>query len=128
VNPITWQNLNNDLAALRRFTEEKAGDKMDNGAREITFYGPSGQIEVESNIYVKQGDAFLLADPERSEYWKRIGSTDITFDLPGFAGPSLYLPSPTNTGVEVRVFTSQALFHAKPSHCVYLQSITPSTN
>jgi hypothetical protein len=81
-------------------------------------------MRVIAHPFVKQGEGFILP----LEDCKRIGSTDITFDLPGFAGPALYLPSPTNTGVEVRVFTSQALFFAKPSHGVIMTGITPSTN
>lgn len=124
VNPTTYANLIVEASSARRFDGSWKKDTLSNGARYIEYYGPNGKMRIIAHPFVKQGEGFILP----LEDAKRIGSTDITFDLPGFAGPALYLPSPTNTGVEVRVFTSQALFHAKPSHCVYLSNIVASTN
>lgn len=124
VNPTSYANLIVEASSARRYDGSWKKDTLPNGARYIEYYGPNGKMRIIAHPFVKQGEGFILP----LEDAKRIGSTDITFDLPGFAGPALYLPSPTNTGVEVRVFTSQALFHAKPSHTVYLSNITPSTN
>lgn len=124
VNPNSYANLIVEASSARRFDGSWKKDTLANGARYIEYYGPNGKMRIIAHPFVKQGEGFILP----LEDAKRIGSTDITFDLPGFAGPALYLASPTNTGVEVRVFTSQALFFAKPSHGVYLQSIVPSTN
>lgn len=124
INPTSYANLIVEASSARKYDGSWKKDTLANGARYIEYYGPNGKMRIIAHPFVKQGEGFILPLEEA----KRIGSTDITFDLPGFAGPALYLPSPTNTGVEVRVFTSQALFHAKPSHCVYLSNITPSTN
>lgn len=124
VNPTSYANLIVEASAARRYDGSWKKDTLANGARYIEYYGPNGKMRIIAHPFVKQGEGFILP----LEDCKRIGSTDITFDLPGFAGPALYLPSPTNTGVEVRVFTSQALFLSKPSHCVLLSNITPSTN
>lgn len=124
VNPTSYANLIVEASSARRYDGSWKKDTLANGARYIEYYGPNGKMRIIAHPFVKQGEGFILP----LEDAKRIGSTDITFDLPGFAGPALYLPSPTNTGVEVRVFTSQALFHAKPSHCVYLSNITASSN
>jgi hypothetical protein len=124
INPNSYANLIVEASSARRLDGSWKKDTLANGARYIEYYGPNGKMRIIAHPFVKQGEGFILP----LEDAKRIGSTDITFDLPGFAGPALYLPSPTNTGVEVRVFTSQALFMAKPSHCVFLQSIVPSTN
>jgi hypothetical protein len=124
VNPNSYANLIVEASSARRFDGSWKKDTLANGARYIEYFGPNGKMRIISHPFVKQGEGFILP----LEDCKRIGSTDITFDLPGFAGPALYLPSPTNTGVEVRVFTSQALFFAKPSHGVYLQNVVPSTN
>jgi hypothetical protein len=124
VNPTSYANLIVEASSARRLDGSWKKDTLANGARYIEYYGPNGKMRVIAHPFVKQGEGFILP----LEDCKRIGSTDITFDLPGFAGPALYLPSPTNTGVEVRVFTSQALFFAKPSHGVIMTGITPSTN
>lgn len=124
VNPTTYANLIVEASSARRYDGSWKKDTLANGARYIEYYGPNGKMRIIAHPFVKQGEGFVLPLGDA----KRIGSTDITFDLPGFAGPALYLPSPTNTGVEVRVFTSQAIFQAKPSHCVYLSNIVPTTN
>ena len=124
VNPNTYANIIVEASSARRYDSSYKKDTLANGARYIEYFGPNGKMRVIAHPFVKQGEGFILP----LEDCKRIGSTDITFDLPGFAGPALYLPSPTNTGVEVRVFTSQAVFFEKPSHGVYLKNIIPSQN
>jgi hypothetical protein len=124
VNPTSYANLIVEASSARRYDGSWKKDTLANGARYIEYYGPNGKMRIIAHPFVKQGEGFILP----LEDCNRIGSTDITFDLPGFAGPALYVPSATNTGVEVRVFTSQALFFSKPSHGVMLTSIVPSTN
>jgi hypothetical protein len=124
VNPTTYANLIVEASSARRLDSSYKTDKLTNGARYIEYYGPNGKMRIIAHPFVKQGEAFIIPLSE----CERIGSTDITFDLPGFAGPALYLPSPTNTGVEVRVFTSQAIFCRKPSHCVYIKNVVAATN
>jgi len=124
INPNSYANLVTEASSARRYDGSYSKKKLENGARELEYHGPNGIIKIVAHPFVKQGEGFVFPVSRA----KRIGSTDITFDLPGFAGPALYLPSPTNTGVEVRVFTSQALFHEAPSHCVYLSNIVASTN
>jgi len=111
-NPLTWQNLNADLAALRRF--DSAGGEQDAGAENIVYYGPTGKMEVEANIFVKQGDAFIMADPSRAEYWKRIGSSDITFNLPG-RSDEFFFNEPTKAGYSLREYCDMAIFSPVPA-------------
>jgi len=124
INPVNFSNLVTEASSARRYDSSYSKKTLENGAQAIEYYGPNGKIEVVSHPFVKQGEGFLVP----MSRMKRVGSTDITFDLPGFAGPALYLPSPTNTGVEIRVFTSQALFCEAPSHTVYLSNIVNSSN
>lgn len=124
VNPNSYANLITEASSARRFDSSYETKDLENGAKALTYFGPSGSIKIVAHPFVKQGHAFMVPFDRA----KRIGSTDITFDLPGFAGPALYLPSPTNTGVEVRVFTSQALFIEAPSHTVYLSNVVASSN
>ena len=124
INPSSFSNLVTEASSARRYDSSYSKKTLENGAQSLEYYGPNGSIKVISHPFVKQGEGFIVPFSR----CKRIGSTDITFDLPGFAGPALYLPSPSNTGVEIRVFTSQALFIEAPSHTVYLQNIVASTN
>lgn len=124
INPVNFSNLVTEASSARRYDSSYSKKTLENGASSLEYYGPNGKISVIAHPFVKQGEGFLVP----LSRFKRIGSTDITFDLPGFAGPALYLPSPTNTGVEIRVFTSQALFCEAPSHTVLMKSIVASTN
>lgn len=124
INPNSYSNLVTEASSARRYDSSYDRKTLENGAEAIKYHGPNGTIEIIAHPFVKQGEGFIVPFSRM----KRIGSTDITFDLPGFAGPALYLPSPTNTGVEIRVFCSQALFVEAPSHTVYLQNIVASSN
>lgn len=119
-NPITWQNLNTDLAALRTYPDQDK--KRENGAQDITYHGPVGEIKVVSNIFCKQGEAFLLADPSRAEYWKRVGSTDITFNLPGKTD-EFFHNSGTSNGYVLRAYTDQSIFCPVPAKNAKITSI-----
>jgi len=117
-NPITWQNLANDLAALRRYDGSYKRDEGINGNEAIRYYGQAGEIEVLGYNLVKPGDAFLLPLDDI----KRIGSTDITFNTPGM-GDRIFFQLPSNAGFELRSYVDQALFINKPATCVYYRNI-----
>ena len=124
INPINYTNLVVEASSARRYDSSFKQGKLDNGARALEYYGPTGLIQLVSHPFVKQGYAYGLP----LERCKRIGSVDVTFDLPGFAGPALYVPSSTFTGVLVTEFTSQAFYLEAPSHSIQWTGITPSTN
>lgn len=124
INPINYTNLVVEASSARRYDSSFKQGKLDNGARALEYYGPTGLIQLVSHPFVKQGYAYGLP----LERCKRIGSVDVTFDLPGFAGPALYVPSSTFTGVLVTEFTSQAFYLEAPSHSIQWSGIVPSTN
>lgn len=124
INPVNYTNLVVEASSARRYDSSFKQGKLDNGARALEYYGPTGLIQLVSHPFVKQGYAYGLP----LERCKRIGSVDVTFDLPGFAGPALYVPSSTFTGVLVTEFTSQAFYLEAPSHSIQWSGIVPSTN
>ena len=124
INPVNYTNLVVEASSARRYDSSFKQGKLDNGARALEYYGPTGLIQLVSHPFVKQGYAYGLP----LERCKRIGSVDVTFDLPGFAGPALYVPSSVFTGVLLTEFTSQAFYLEAPSHSIQWSGITPSTN
>lgn len=124
INPVNYTNLVVEASSARRYDSSFKQGKLDNGARALEYYGPTGLIQLVSHPFVKQGYAYGLP----LERCKRIGSVDVTFDLPGFAGPALYVPSSTFTGVLLTEFTSQAFYLEAPSHSIQWSGIVPSTN
>ena len=124
INPVNYTNLVVEASSARRYDSSFKQGKLDNGARALEYYGPTGLIQLVSHPFVKQGYAYGLP----LERCKRIGSVDVTFDLPGFAGPALYVPSSVFTGVLLTEFTSQAFYLEAPSHSIQWTQIVPSTN
>lgn len=118
----TWADLNNDHAALRRFSEStKSGLNL--GTNKITYYGPNGEIEIVPHPMVKQGYAYGL----QTKRWERIGSTDVTFDL-GVEGSQnrFFQQLSGNAGSEIRCYWDQALFCRAPARQVVMSGIVNS--
>jgi hypothetical protein len=115
VSTATWSDLNDDLAAARRFVNTMKGG-ADLGTRgddnSIRFYGPSGEVKLVPHPLCKQGEAFLL-DPR---CFKRIGATDTTFDL-GIEGQQnrFFRELADSAGFELRCYWNQGLICEKPN-------------
>lgn len=119
VNPKTWSSLMKDQAALRRFDSSYSTKKLENGTMAIEFFCQSGKIEVQSSIYCKESYAYIFC----VEDMKRIGSTDITFQLPGL--PDNFLTqAPNNAGYELRCYVNAALFCRAPGKTLLITGIT----
>jgi hypothetical protein len=119
VNPKTWSSLMRDQAALRRFDSSYSTKKLENGTMAVEFFCQSGKVEVQSSIYCKEGYAYVFC----VEDMKRIGSTDITFQLPGL--PDNFLTqAPNNAGYELRCYVNAALFCRAPGKTLLITGIT----
>ena len=119
VSNTTWENLNTDQAALRRYAGEST-KKGESGFSEIVFNSQCGPLRVIADIYTKQGEAFIMPAKERV---KRIGSTDITFKRPGRSDDQIWLELPSNAGYEVRAMFSFNMFVEKPAFCCKMTNI-----
>lgn len=73
VSPMTWTDLNNNTAALRRLTRNEGTVEI--GAQAITYYGITGAVKIQPHPMVKGGEAFA----GMPDYVERGGVTDITF-------------------------------------------------
>lgn len=119
VNPKTWSSLMKDQAALRRFDSSYSTKKLENGTMAIEFYYQSGKIEVQSSIYCKESYAYVFCVDDM----RRIGATDITFQLPGL--PDNFLTqAPNNAGYELRCYVNSALFCRAPGKTLLITGIT----
>lgn len=122
VNPRAWANMLSDQAALRKYDGSYSPAKAENGSRSILFHSQNGDIEIEPSIYVKEGYAYLLAMDE----WSRVGSADLTFKRPG--SDDRFLRDLENSaGLEIRLFSDQALFCAAPGKNTLIQDIVNAT-
>jgi hypothetical protein len=121
INPRTWANLMSDQAALRRYDSSYTKSVAENGSESIKFHSQNGLIEIETSIYVKEGYAYLLA----TEDWMRVGSTDMTFKLPG-KDEEFFRHVENAAAYELRLYTDQALFCQAPGKNCLITAIVNS--
>jgi hypothetical protein len=119
VNPLTWDDLNTDLSALRRTSKDEV-KKVEFGSEEIVYHSQNGTTEIIPSMYVKEGIAVGLCNP--AEYWKRLGAADVTLNAPGFGG-ELFLHLPSQAGVEARAYTHQAVLSLAPAKQFIISNI-----
>lgn len=120
LNPKTWTDSNNDLAALRRYAD-KAGGMIEQGAQSIQYFSHTGNIELKPHIFAKPGETVGI--PKNK--FKRIGSTDITFNIPG-SNDNFFDQLPDNAGYGLRCFFDQAVFTNCPNLCLLINNIVNS--
>jgi hypothetical protein len=122
VHPNTWSNLLTDQAALRQFDGSYDPSKLQQGAKQLEFYGMAGKITVKGTGYVKGGEAFVL--PTKRMY--RIGASDITFETPGAKGGEIFFHDPTKNAFYFRAYSHQALFLETPAKALKITNIVNS--
>lgn len=119
VNPLTWDDLNTDLSALRRTGKEDV-KKVDFGAEEIVYHSQNGVTKIVPSMYIKEGIALGLCNPK--EYWMRVGAADVTLNVPGFGG-ELFFNLPSAAGIEARAYTHQAILSTAPAKQFIISNI-----
>lgn len=123
VNPGHWDDLLTEQAALRMYDSSYSTDTAENGSRSIKFHSQNGMIEIVPSIYVKEGYAYCLC----IEDWARVGSTDVTFQRPGAAVDGDFFRELENrAGYELRAYTDQAVFCAKPGRSIIISNLKVS--
>lgn len=114
----TWQNLNADQAALRRYDGSYSKEKADMGNKSIVFYGQSGEVEIISHPYLKESEAFAIP----VDKYRRVGATDITFK--NAKDERIFFDLSDHYGMELRAHCNQALFPRLVSTSVKIYGFT----
>ena len=124
ISPKTWANLMNDQASLRRYDASYKESKMTLGAKSIEFYGPGCTVTIKAHPMVKWGEAFGLPN---GDAWKRLGTTDITFNRPDMDGKangnSFFLELQDYAIFELRSYDDQQIFTYCPAKSFKITSI-----
>jgi len=119
VNNNTWTDLMQDIAALRATDESYINANVDFGHQKITYFTANGKVSIKASIYCKEGFAYLVVP----RHFKRVGSTDVTFNRPG-QSDTFFKDLENEAGYELRAYTDQALFCHSPGKQVVLSGIT----
>lgn len=124
ISPMTWADLNNNTAALRRLTRNEGTVEI--GAQAITYYGVTGATKIIPHPMVKGGEAFCVMP----EYVERGGVSDITFEYASSVQEgqaSKFLRELENSnGFEFRGMWDNFLLIRKPRSAVKLTGIANS--
>lgn len=118
INPCAWADLLNEQTALRSYDSSYSVKKYENGSQSIVFYSQNGMIEIHSSTYVKEGLAFLLD----LSCFERVGSSDVTFNLPG-TNNEFMIKLENAHGLEYRTYCDVALFCDALGHNIIITSI-----
>lgn len=117
VNPKQWNSLLTELDAKRQIDSSYSPSKGEKGQREIMFHGQNGSIKVIASTFVKEGYSYLACEKDL----RRIGSEEVTFKRPD--GEEYLELLENKHGIEMRCYTDQALFTARPASLCVLRYI-----
>lgn len=119
-SPLSWIDMNSDVAAVRRSAGNEGG-RVEFGAKEIVYYGLTGEMVIRPHALIKGGEAFV----GMKDYVIRGGATEPTFDHPAKEGNSRFLRElADNAGFEFRGLWDNFIILTKPRSWAKLTSIT----
>jgi len=111
VNKRGWNNINVDIAALRRTDASYKEAKFENGHETLEFFSDTGIVRVISHKYMKEGNAII--HPRASKSIVKVGAQSVpSFALPGMTkdGMDYIMPLANSAGAEVRLYWDMATF------------------
>lgn len=117
VNGMTFAELAEEADALQRYTGNTDEVKRQ-GADNLVYKTAVGQVDVALHRYMKAGIAPFLARKQL----KRVGSSDITFSLPG-TNQWFYQELSNAAGSEIRIYSNQAPIIEIPYYCALFTGI-----
>lgn len=129
VHPMVFASLMPDFNTLkatgsdyksRIFTTSSEVKKLEHGTYGITFIVGSVEVVLVANPFIKIGHAFGVADGELM----RCGSSDITYKIPGEQEEKYFHRLDNIAGLELRVFSDQALFSVSLNKHLHISGIT----
>ncbi len=125
VNPVTWSNLLNDQAALRKYDASYTEKNIDQGAKKLTFHSINGLVTIIGHGVVKAGEGFVL--PMGDDHIIRIGAWDVSFVNPGggvnSSGGDIFYQDPNRAGMYFRAYSHQSIVLLTPAKAVKLTNI-----
>lgn len=121
VNPRSWANLGQTEAGLRIYDQSYSAQQAQNGFRELEYYTQNGKLSIISHRCVKEGDCFLI----KPDTWKRSGSAQVGFKVPGMDGASgsLIRELENQAGFKFQSYTDEYMFCFQPAHNIYISNI-----
>ena len=120
VNPRSWGTMSSDEAALRSYDKSYSPSKAVNGFSDIEYYTQTGKLTIKAHRCMKEGFAFGL----RVDTWKRSGSAQVGFNVPGVnQGDDLIRPLENAAGYQFKSYADEYIFTPEPNQSVLITGI-----
>jgi hypothetical protein len=126
VHPLAFRTLLPDYVALKssgvfqsRTLNESESKNLAHGTKTIQFYVNSVEVDILATNYMKRGQAAFVNMGDLL----RVGSTAPTFSLPGLPEGEYFQLRQDQNAVQLRMFSDEALFCAKPANTILFSSI-----
>ncbi len=121
VSPAAWKTLNSSLDALRAFDSSYSVGTTNMGREvdSITYRCLGFKIKVVCSGTIMSGDVIVIPDPASDDDFRRIGSSNVTFNLPDLGGEMFAQIYGTNL-VEHGAFSDQVLWMPKPREFTFI--------
>jgi hypothetical protein len=119
VHPRVFASMMPDFNTIKTTSSEVK--TLEHGVYGITFIVGSVEVVLVANPFIKVGHAFGIADGELM----RCGSSDITYKIPGEEQEKYFHRLPDVAGLELRVFSDQALFSVTLNKHLHIKDIAP---
>lgn len=119
--PNVWTQLNSSLDALRMFDSSYSVKSVDMGHDEdaIKYHTLGINVKIEMSTFMMGGDVIAYPDPSAdSDGVRRIGATDVTFNVPG-QGEDMFVRLPNTNVCEWMAYTCQDVFTTRPRDFIY---------
>lgn len=109
-----------EVAQMRTIDSSYSSEKAKIGQKAISYVSQDvGEIKLVSHPFMMQGEVMLLPD----EDVERIGSSDVTFEMPNRKGEFFRLVENYNA-VEIDNFSDQAVIVKRPSYAMLMTGVT----
>jgi len=120
VSNRAYSRLAVDIMATRVIDQSYSTSKQTIGTKALAYESADiDEVEIVRHPFLAWGEAMILPESDIS----RIGTSDVTFGIPGMKDDLFVLVPGTNT-VEFQVFSDQAPVIKKPNFSAYITGIT----
>lgn len=119
VNPRTWSTLSTTEAGMRSYDSSYSSGKATNGFTDIEYFTQTGKLTIKAHRLVKEGNAFIL----NLDTWKRSGSAQVGFRVPGMTRGDLIKELDQQTGYQFKSYADEYIFCHAPAQNILLTDI-----
>ncbi len=126
VNPRSWATLGTTEAGLRVYDKSYSSQQATNGFMDLEFYTQTGKLTIKAHRKVKEGYAYALL----LSTWKRSGSAQVGFRVPGMAQGEgdLIRPLENQAGYQFKSYADEYVFCWAPAQNLVFTGIDDSAS